>query len=153
MAASGKSKGGTLTDPLFGEVTYDGKGSWAGSVTFGPVSDVVSVIIAAGGGGPTEEHRKAFRELTKRYDDLSTQIADELFALYEPHQREHHEGRAPRPGGPGAMWDMLMLDWILVEDGDRLKLGYGFVDGSGWDDAMFTVRVEGWVATGESLDD
>ena len=35
----------------------------------------------------------------------------------------------------------------------ELRLGYGYVDGAGWDDAMFTLKVTGWTVEGESLDD
>ncbi len=147
------TKGRTLVDPLFGEVRYDGKGSWSGSAAFAPIADTVSVLIAADETGPTEAHREAFRELTRRYTAMSAEIAVALFALYSPHAKESPAGRFPRASSPEEMSELVILDWLLVEDGTRVLLGYGFVEGSGWDDAMFTVKIENWVVTGESLDD
>lgn len=153
MSRSRESKGETRADPLFGEVRYDGKGAWVGSIAFAPVADTISILVASGVEGPTDGHREAFRELTQRYDDLSPAIATALFELFSPYLREPRAGRFPKPASPDAIWGMTILDWVLVEGESRLKLGYGFIDGSGWDDAMFTVKIEGWVPTGESLDD
>jgi hypothetical protein len=157
MSPDEPTKGRALVDPLFGEVRYDGKGSWAGSGAFPPIADTVSVLIAADETGPTEAHREDFRELTRRYAALSPDIGAALFALYAAHPKESAvagaAGRFPRASSPEEMADLVILDWILVEGGARFLLGYGFIEGSGWDDAMFTVRVEGWVVTGESLDD
>jgi hypothetical protein len=153
MTSIEPTKGRALVDPLFGEVRYDGKGSWSGSAAFAPIADTVSVLIAADETGPTEAHREAFRELARRYAAMSAEIAAALFALYAAHPKESVEAPFPRVSSPEEMADLAILDWILVEAGSRLLLGYGFIEGSGWDDAMFTVKVENWAVTGESLDD
>ena len=153
MSPPDRTKGLARVDPLFGEVRYDGKGTWAGSAEIAPIADTVAVLIATDEGGPTDAHRETFRELVRRYAALSPDIAAALYALFAPYEKESDAGRLPRPASADEMWRIVSLDWVHIEDGERLRLGYGFVEGAGWDDAMFTVSVENWVATGESLDD
>jgi hypothetical protein len=59
----------------------------------------------------------------------------------------------PAPVTAADLDRLTRLDRISVQDADTIELGYGFVDGAGWDDAMLRVRLKDWKAEGIALDD
>ena len=119
---------------------------------FPPVSREVAVAIPTGGLEPGEQERTAFLELTRRYDAMLPAIAEELYGLYMP-----DKGGAPdKPPHPAASQDMIpltRLGGVEIGRDAHLRLFYGFVEGAGWDEATFTVRVSVWTPVGEDLRD
>jgi hypothetical protein len=141
----------TRVDPVFGRLQHDGRSSWHGRARFAPLALEVSVVIVTGTAEPGERERSAFAELARRYEAMAPHIGTALLELYEPFLDAGGEG--PRASSPDAMLRLTALDWVEIEAPDRLRLGYGFVSGAGWDDAMFTLTVTAWRVEGASLDD
>ena len=141
----------TCLDPVFGRVEHDGRSSWHGRVPFAPLALEVSVVIVAGSSEPGERERTLFVELGRRYESIAPDIGVALLDLYTPFLEAGNDG--PRASSPRDMLALTELDWIEIQPPDRLRLGYGFVGGAGWDDAMFTIKVTGGRVEGESLDD
>jgi hypothetical protein len=48
---------------------------------------------------------------------------------------------------------VTQLDCLAIEPGPYFRLSYGFRSDVGWDDAMFSVKLENWRVMPESLDD
>jgi hypothetical protein len=139
-------------DPLFGRLECRGKGPWRGVVMFAPVSRDVTVAISTGGATPDEQERQAFLGLAEGYDAMLPAIAEELYGLYMP-----GKGGAPdKPPHPFAAPDMVTLTrlgGVEIQRNGGLRLFYGFIEGAGWDEATFTLRVSNWSPVGENLRD
>jgi len=83
---------------------------------------------------------------------MAPAIGQTLLDLYRP-AREGHDGALPDPASAEAMSAMTELDWVEIGADESVRLGYGFVEGAGWADAMFTIRVVDWNPAGEHLSD
>jgi hypothetical protein len=139
-------------DPLFGPLAYDGKTAWQGRVRLPLASPEVSVAIVTGGPEPGEHERGTFLELAQRYEAMRPAIGAALFKLYMPSRGGEPDG-LPKPISPEDMLSLTQLDWLAIGPSGHVRLGYGFRQGVGWDDAIFTIRVVDWTPAGESLSD
>ena len=142
----------TCDDPLFGALVHDGRSSWQGRTFFGPAGTTVPVTIVSGDVAPGERERARFSDLEGRYASFLPDIAQALFDLYVPARDAAVDG-LPEPASAREMVRLVRLDWIELVAGGGVRLGYGFVDGVGWDDAMFTIAIVDGRVRGESLDD
>jgi len=144
-------------DPVFGQLEFDNKSCWNGTVLFGPTANEVMVSVVTGGPKPDEVHRAYFRELNERYWALQPDIAKALFDLWEPYLKEWPtESELPPKSLPRSaddMWQVTQLDHLAIQAGSSFQLTYGFRSEVGWDDAMLSVKIENWQVSPESLDD
>ena len=79
-------------------------------------------------------------------------IAEELYGLYMPGK----SGAPDKPPHPFAAADMVTLTrlgGVEIQRNGGLRLFYGFIEGAGWDEATFTLRVSNWSPVGENLRD
>ena len=148
---SGRAKR-VWTDPVLGVLEYDGKAAWQGRAPFPPLARDVLLSVVTAGAEPTGEHRERFSELGRRYATMAPAIGQALLDLYRP-AREGHEGNLPDPASAEEMRAMTELDWVEMGADGSTRLGYGFREGAGWDDAMFTLRIVNWEPIPEHLDD
>jgi len=140
------------TDPVLGVLEYDGKSAWGGRAAFSPLARDVAVSVVTAGGEPTAGQRERFVELVRRYPNMAPAIGQALLDLYRP-ACEGHDGALPDPASAAAMSTMTELDWVEIGSDESVRLGYGFVEGAGWDDAMLTIRLVDWNPAGEHLSD
>jgi hypothetical protein len=139
-------------DPLFGPLAYDGKTAWHGRVRLPPESREVSVAIVTGDSEPGEDERSAFLELAQRYEAMRPAIGVALFKLYMPFRGGEPDG-LPNPVSPEDMLSLTQLDWLEVGPSGHVRLGYGFRQGAGWDDAILTINIVDWTPAGGNLSD
>ena len=140
------------TDPVLGALDYDGKSSWQGRAWFPPLGRNVAVSVVTGGPEPVPALGNQFAELVRRYPAMAPAIWQALLDLYRPARDGHPEG-LPDPASAEEMGATTELDWVEIEADGPIRLGYGFVEGAGWDDAMFTIRVVDGEPSPEHLDD
>lgn len=138
-------------DAVLGQLKWH-KPAWHGAVSFPPVAGKVDLVITTGGPEPGEEERGAFVELTRRYDAMLPAIGEELFRLYMP-DRGGAPDKPPAPSSPADMIPLTRLGGMAIERREGLRLFYGFIEGAGWDEATFTIRLVDWKPTGEDLRD
>ena len=136
----------TCVDPIFGTLEREGTARWRGRVFFEPVAQTVHVGLDTGDREPDEREHRVFRELARRYASMSAKIGDALLTLYVPF-RDADPERMPDPSSSREMLSLTRLDWLDLSAGG-VRLGYGFVEGAGWDDAMFTIPDRGLEAGG-----
>lgn len=146
-----RTAGPGCDDPVFGRLAHDGT-AWQGRPFFAPASGTVPIAIVGAAVPPGDRERARFGELEARYASLLPAIAQALFDLYAP-AREADVDTLPDPSSATDLMRFIRLDWIELSAHDACRLGYGFVEGVGWDDAMFTVKIVGETVTGESLED
>jgi hypothetical protein len=89
--------------------------------------------------------------LAERYASLSDAIARSLLDLYA--SRAKAEEDRPTPRTAEELLAMTQLNWVEICRDGGLKLGYGFRESVGGNDAVFTVRIKDWRPSGESLDE
>jgi hypothetical protein len=144
----------SVIDSAFGELAYE-EPWWRGKVRFRPCASEVAVNIESDEGGPSEQQRIRFRELDQKYHDLLPLIGVALWELYRPVRTELERDRHARLGPSDArgMVEKTALFGIDLRRDGGIELGYGFVPDVGWDDAMFTVALDGWTPRPLSLDD
>jgi hypothetical protein len=142
-----------IEDPLFGPLEFSETGCWRGDAFFEPAGEDIGVEILSNGQDPTDEQRQTYVQLGERYASLLKPIARSLFELYAMKLEAGDERAVAKPSSPDEITALTQLNWIEIGDGGALRLGYGFREGVGWDDAVFTVRIEDWQTSGESLDE
>lgn len=141
------------TDAVFGELTFD-RGCWSGWVDFPGSADPIAVSIDAGERGPTNEHQRSFQELKNRYRSLHAELAEALWALYQPMLSDVRQfDSLGKLSSPAAILQATTLDAVHVAAGGTIRLLYGFTPDIGWDDAMFTIEFDGSKLIPISLDD
>ena len=136
---------------MFGTLAHDGS-AWHGQVVFGTPARDVAVFVVTGGAEPGSRERELFTGLVARYASMAPDIAGALFELYAPWQEAALEGLPPSPS-PESLLTLTALNWMEIHADGRIHLGYGFVDGAGWDDATFTLAIVDGAVVAESLDD
>lgn len=143
-----------IVDPVFGNLTLR-NGVWIGKVSFPETTRPVGIDIDADKHGPTDCHRDLFRELTSRYPALRQDIGAVLWQLYQPmlEHLERDSGPHTAPSGPSAMLTHTQMDAIHLRSNGRIELLFGFVAGTGWDDATLRVGLHDFTPVPLSLDD
>jgi hypothetical protein len=72
---SRKAHGKTIDDPVFGQLTYNWLGSWAGTVALGEFGDEVALSISADRGEPpSDAQRSAYQALVADLSKLHTAV-------------------------------------------------------------------------------
>ena len=145
-----KSRKKTITDPLFGSMTYGSK-DWQAEVDIEGETDRVAIWIDAAEEGPGTEHRQAFRNLITLLPLASEAIEGALYELYTPYL-SFTDWEVPRPRSPEHLRKMLRLDAIAISSSKPPKLFYGFC-GDVWPDASFYLEVDEGEIRPISLDD
>ena len=143
-----------VEDHTFGELMYEPPW-WRGNILFRPCASEVAINIESDERGPTEPQRSRYRELDQKYQGLLPPIGAALWELYRP-VRAELEGEYDAhlgPSGASEMTEQTVLFGIDIHRDGRIALGYSFDAEVGWDDAMFTVMIEGWTPRPVSLDD
>ena len=143
-----------VEDPTFGELTYD-EPWWRGKVLFQPCASEVAINIESDERGPTSQQRTRFGELDQKYQHLLPLIGAALWELYQPVRAELEGDRHARlgPSGTTGMVEHTEMFGIDILHDGTIELGYSFDAAVGWDDAMFTIAIEGWTPRPVSLDD
>lgn len=153
MSLYGKFGGGkrTIKDPVLGSLVYH-NGEWSGEPLFRPVGHEVLLSIVTAGEEPSAEHRATFTSLVDRYTSLRGPIGLALFTAWKKHL-ENHPGAPAVVATPTEMLAHTALDWIDVQAGGLVKLGYSFTEDVHWPDAMLSARVAGTEITAEVVSD
>jgi hypothetical protein len=143
-----------VEDQTFGELTYEPPW-WTGKVRFRPCATEVTISIESDEQGPTEPQRNRYRELDEKYQGLLPLIGAALWELYRPVRAELEGDREAHlgPNGASEMAEHTVLFGIDLRSDGTLELGYSFDPDVGWDDAMFSIAIEGWTPRPISLDD
>ena len=139
-------------DPTFGVLHYE-HASWSGRVAFPPTSEDVAIVLESDGSEPSGLYPGLFAELVRRYPALRPAIGAALFDLWKPHLEHWLGDRPSRATSAETLLGLTTLDSIILELPARVRLGYGFVEGGDWDDAMFTADLTDWRVSGGYLDD
>jgi len=142
----------TIDDPLFGILEYHESGCWRGDAPFESGGEDIGIEIKTGGPEPTDAHRRLFLDLRQRYASLASDFGRELLRLYAPHAERGSEMGLARPELPDQMMAVVELGWIEILSDRELRLGFGFRPDVDWSDALFTIRMQDWRPTGESLE-
>jgi hypothetical protein len=143
-----------ISDPLFGELTFE-HGGWSRQIPFAGSREPVWLWIDAGEQGPTEAHWRRFQDLERRYAELCSRIGEVLWELFEPY-RTNWLNDVPQLGrlnGPADMLASTTLDNIHIRETGGIHLMFGLVPGLGWDDAMLNIAVDGSTVVPISVDD
>jgi hypothetical protein len=111
------------------------------------------LVLESDGAEPGDLHRQVFSELVDRYSSLSPAIAEALFVLWEPHLEDWNGDAPPVVTTVHDMLQYTTLDYVDLAPPATITLGFGFVEAVGWDDAMFSVKVQNWQVSPGSLDD
>lgn len=138
----------STNDPVLGHLVFD-NGEWSGEPMFRPVGHEVLLTLVSDGAAPSPDQRAVFTGLVDRYTSLRGPIGLALFTAWKEHA---HDSRA-RVATPADMLKHTTLDWIDVQAGGVVKLGYSFTDDMDWPDAMLSVRVAGTEITAEVVID
>ena len=139
-------------DATFGTLHYE-HASWSGRVAFPPVSDEVAVVLESDGSEPSALYTSLFEELVRRYPALQPAIDVALFEVWKPHLKDWPGDRPPRATSAETLRRLTTLDSIILGLPARVRLGYGFVEGGDWDDAMLTIELTDWKVSGAYLSD
>lgn len=139
----------SVEHPEFGRLVLDGQGNWIGSVSFLTEAAVQLRIDGASGGLPGWAEA-SFAVLRDRFAALESRILSSLFEEYTRHDLPFG---CPAPASAAALGALLVMDEIHLAGPSSVQLGYGFMDGIGWDDAMLTVHIEDWDVAWSRIDD
>lgn len=144
-----RRKASEFEHPLFGGLKLGPNGAWFGTVDFGPVGHPIQIQVPDLGGAPVEWGSGLFQELQARFPGLERTLSEAIFRLYTS---EMPRG-APDQTDVGTMATLLRLEDASLETPSCLRLGYAFAEGTGWDDASFSVELTDWAVTSVWLDD
>ena len=139
-----------IDHPVFGQMTRDRFGSWVSQVWFDPIGQLVQLRVD----GPIDAvppwAGPCFLELVARFAELEPEA---WAKMHERYTWDDPPAGCPRPEKAEAMGRLLVMDDIHLTGPGNLALGYGFHEGVGWDDLMFTVELENWIVLNSSADD
>lgn len=141
----------TYDDPVLGHLVYS-HGEWSGEPLFRPVGHEVLLTLVSDDTPPSPERRATFSGLVDRYTSLRGPIGLALFTAWSEHLKS-------QPGAPSVVrtpTELLAhttLDWIDLQAGGIVKLGYSFTEDMHWPDAMLSVRIAGTEITAEVVTD
>ena len=122
----------------------DRMGIWVGEVHFVPAGHPVQISTEGAPDNIPDWAEECFRTLATRFLDLSSTIWEVMFERYMEHELP---AGCPSPGSPEEMSTLVVIEDIHLKGPHSLTLGYGFRDGLGWDDLMFTVGIDEWTVT------
>lgn len=124
-------------------------GSWTAEVPFLERGSVY-VRIDGGSEAPPGWAEACYRTLQDRFAALEPDILANLFALY---RRHGPPAGCPDPRTPEELGGLLVIDEFHLSGPTDVSIAYGFRDGLGWDDAMFSVGLGDWRIVRTWLDD
>ena len=115
----------TITDAVFGEVTFDSEWqSWQGRSRVSLVDAVVALNIDAGETGPTEEQRAAYLAFQQAASNLLPRLQQELSFFYQsirsmllgsmPNEVTFFESDMPDVDTAQQVWDMITPTELMV---------------------------------------
>ena len=148
-----KSKTNTLDDPTLGRLTFRKPAHWECDVTFAPTGNSVMLFLSGDESGPTSENRSAFNALVERYDEIKTELEEDLFELYENCNSDGDAADVfedyPDLSTQDQIWQCTALYAVDVQGPGSFELTFSF----DWDDGHdITVHIIDWKSHGTSID-
>ena len=142
-------------DIVFGDLTFErsfyfvGSGYWRGETYFSPLQRKVKVGIRAERCGIVDGHREFYRELERRYHELSEPIKDVLLEVPLRYFGPDFFGKMV----PDLRWEDFELDLISLPTArgreKAWNLSYRFIPHA----SFYSVTFEGWEPVFGELDD
>jgi hypothetical protein len=141
-----KNRRKQIVDPLFGTLEFveaknPSDSFWEGRGRFSPIASDVAYWIKAGDSGPSGSHRAVYRHIEKRYGELLLLVKPLLDREYAAQM----EGSDLPPGPARFSLDILHIPAV---ESESMEWSLDFSCDQ-WDDALFTVHMNGWLPTGK----
>lgn len=138
-----------ILDNTFGELWLE-NGFWSREIDFEPANTRIHLYLRDAGGRPVDSASATFNEFSRRYSALQSAFAPELRTLFEPWYEEFGEEKQALEQGEKLM-SRFELFAIEIDASGVARVEFGLKEG--WDDAVFSVALQGWVPKAMGVED
>ena len=138
-----------VVDPTFGELWLE-NAFWSGEVDFEPANTRIHIYVRDADGRPLDTAPAAFNEFSRRYSALEPAFATELRKVFEPWYEEFWKDKQPLDEGE-RLFSQFELFAVEIDSRGVTRVEFGLKEG--WDDAVFSIGLEGWVPKAMGVDD
>ena len=138
-----------IVDNTFGELWLE-NGFWSGEIDFEPAQTRIHLYLCDAGGRPVDSASATFHEFSRRYAALQPAFATELRKVFEPWYEEFWENKQPLEQGE-KLASRFELFAVEIDASGVTRVEFGLKEG--WDDAVFSVSLDGWVPKAMGVED